>query len=241
MSPGEVSRDRFAGTNWSLVTRVGADDAAAHASLLTLCLRYWYPVFAYLRRSGHAPERAYALAQGFFQDLLRRDSAASSTSAPRYGRFRLFLQAELHRFLSVDHDPAGPPVALAGPSLQELETRHRAEQAPERSPEEMLRRGFAVEILAAAHRRLHREATEAGHGSMFEALERFLVAEPRPGDYDAVAQALAVRPLFVSLAVQRLRQRFRELVDHELRETIASAAELDAEREALLQVLGSDG
>lgn len=240
MSSIDPAHDRFAATNWSLVTRVGAtDDATAHASLLTLCLRYWYPVFAYLRRSGHPPERAYALAQAFFQDLLRRDTAQAV--APRYGRFRLFLQAELNRFLAQDPDAEAPPVMLSGPSLEALEARHRAEQGEPRSPEEVLRRGFAVDILAAAHRRLHREADEAGHAAMFAELERFLTAEPRPGDYDAAAQRLAVRPLFVSMAVKRLRQRFRELVDHELRETIASAAELEAEREALLQVLGGGG
>ena len=238
MHSGEIRPDRFPATNWSLVTRTGGtDDATAHASLLTLCLRYWYPVFAYLRRSGHAPERAYALAQAFFQDLLRRDTA--QPEAARFGRFRLFLQAELHRFLSSDHDLQQVAVALAGPSLQDLEARHRTEVAPDRSPEEMLRRGFALEILAAAHRRLHREAAESGRLPMFADLERFLVAEPRPGDNDDAARRLQVRPVFVAMAVKRLRQRFRELVDHELRETIAGASDLESERDALLQVLGS--
>ena len=51
-------------------------------------------------------------------------------------------------------------------------------------------------------------------------------------------EALKVKPLFVSMAVTRLLQGFRELVDHELGESLAGADELDSERAALLQVLG---
>lgn len=236
MSHADSTDAGFATTHWSLVARGHGDDAAAaHASLLGLCLRYWYPVYAYLRRSGHAPERAHDLTRSFFQELLRADSAR--TAAARYGRFRLFLLAELHRFLSADHQAAAPSDVLAAPSLQEMESRHRAEAAPAASPEQMLRHGFAVEILGVAHKRLRREAREAGRLEMFEALERFLSVEPRPGDYDAIAQQMRLRPLFVSLAVKRLRQRFRELVDHELGETLASEGDLEAERHALLQAL----
>lgn len=236
MPHAESSDGGFATTHWSLVARAHDDDpAAAHASLLGLCLRYWYPVYAYLRRSGHAPERAHDLTRAFFQELLRTDSAR--TAATQYGRFRLFLLAELHRFLSVDHAPTASSEVLAGPSLQDMEARHRAEVAAVDSPEQMLRRGFAVEILGVAHKRLRREAREAGRLEMFEALERFLSIEPRPGDYDAIAQRMQLRPLFVSMAVKRLRQRFRELVDHELGETLASASDLEAERQALLQAL----
>lgn len=239
MQQADIDPDRFATTSWSLVMGIGASDAStAHASLLTLCLRYWYPVYAYLRRSGHAPERAHDLARSFFQELLRNDG--SPPAAIRYGRFRLFLQAELNRFLSANHSPAPPSSVLTSPSLDAMESRHRSETSIERSPEEMLRRGFAIELLGAAHKRLRREASQAGHAAMFDELERFLSAEPHAGEYEAIAQRLSVRPLFVSMAVKRLRQRFRELVDQELSETLASAGDMNAERQTLLQALGSE-
>jgi hypothetical protein len=122
----DITEDGFASTHWSLVARAHGDDtSAAHASLLTLCLRYWYPVYAYLRRSGHAPEHAHDLARGFFQALMR--SVDARDAATRYGRFRLFLLAELHRFLSADQAPAEGTGALSGPTLAELEARHRAD------------------------------------------------------------------------------------------------------------------
>ena len=235
--PHEAAVDRFTSTSWSLASRAhGADVATARASLLTLCLRYWYPVFAYLRRSGHAPERASRLAEAFFRDLLRQHGDPQDTR--RFGRFRQFLQAELARFLAAEPPVEHAEGPLPHPPLGELEARLSAEDAEDRSPEDVLRRGFALEILASAHRRLRGEAIDGGHGVMFAELERFLVAEPRVGDYEATAARLQVGPLFVSMAVTRLRQRFRELVDLELGETLASAGEFDSERAALLQVLG---
>lgn len=232
----DATEDGFASTHWSLVAQAHGDDAAAHASLLSLCLRYWYPVYAYLRRSGHAPERAHDLARGFFRTLIR--SVDARDAANRYGRFRLFLLAELHRFLSIDHVPTDGSGAIAGPTLAELEGRLRGEATPAiDSPERMLRRGFAVEILGVAHQRLRQEALGAGRLPMFEALERYLGAEPRPGDYEAIARKIGVRPLFVAMAVKRLRQRFRELVDRELGNTLASAEDLQVEREVLLRAL----
>lgn len=227
----------FATTRWSLVVSAADRDApGARASLMTLCLRYWYPVYAYLRRSGHAPDRAHALALAFFDALLH--TGLDRPEGQVQGRFRLFLLGELHRFLSNDAARAPRESGLQAPSLAELEARHQSETLPQGSPEDLLRRGFAVEVLAAAHARLREEAGEAGHLPMFEALAPFLASDPRPGDYEAIAGKLQVRPLFLSMAVKRLRQRFRELVDHELSQTLASGDDLDAERAALMHSLG---
>ena len=149
----------------------------------------------------------------------------------------LVREAEDHLVMADDaaHAPRDP--ALEPPPLQELESRHQSETLPLGSPEDMLRRGFAVEVLGAAHQRLRREAIEAGHLPMFEALARFLASDPHPGDYEQIAGRLQVRPLFLSMAVKRLRQRFRELVDYELSETLASGSDMDAERAALMQSL----
>jgi RNA polymerase sigma-70 factor (ECF subfamily) len=234
--PHDAARDRFSSTSWSLASRAhGADAATAHASLLALCLRYRYPVFACLRRSGQSPDSASRLAEAFFRDLLHRHGAPQDTR--RFARFREFLQAELARFLASAPplQPAQDP--LPHPAVHELEARLRAEDLAQCSPEDVLRRGFAVEILASAHGLLRTEANDGGHGEMFAELERFLIAEPGVGDYDVAARRLQVRPVFISMAVTRLRQRFRELVDQALGETLASASELDSERAALLQVL----
>lgn len=237
MARTEPSSRAFANTQWSLVAAVGDHDPeVAHASLVALCLRYWYPVHAYLRRSGHAPGRAHALALAFFGHLLSVDMAR--TTARRQGRFRQFLLAELHRFLSApESPPADSGGELPAPPLAELEARLSGDAAPGQSPEQLLHRGFALAVVAGALDRLRGEAGDAGRAAMFEVLSRFLGSPPGPGDCEQAGAALGLRPVQVAVAVRRLRQRFRELVDAELGDTLADAGQLDAEREALLQAL----
>jgi len=216
------------------------DPAVARASLLDLCQRYWYPVHAFLRRHGHGPERAHALGTAFFQHLLSVDGL--DTSARRHGGFRQFLRAELERFVSA-REPADPAPAadLPVPALAGLEARLQADHALQRPPEEALQRGFALQLLSAAQGRLREEAHEAGHGDRYDALARFLGRDPDAGDYAAVAGRLGVRPLHVAVALRHLRQRFRELVDAALGDTLADAAKIEAERDLRLRVLAEGG
>ena len=49
------------------------DDASdAEAALATLCQVYWYPLYAYARRSGYLIEEARDLTQEFFARLLEK-------------------------------------------------------------------------------------------------------------------------------------------------------------------------
>ena len=240
----------FQTTRWSLVAaldhdqdRAGPQAAPARQRLLELCLRYWYPVYLYLRRSGHNAEAAQALAANFFEALLQRRGHGASRG--RDGRFRTFLLAELHRFLaeyaSEEHHDVVAPLdpGLSIPPLAQLEARRQRDGDAGGSPELALRRGFALEVIAQAMRRIEDEAREAGRLPMFSALQPYLASDPVPGIYADIAQRLDVSPLFLALALKRLRERFRELVDDELAQTVASAAALDDERRSLHAALQS--
>ena len=100
-------RDGFAATRWSLVA--GAAERA-QASLAELCVRYWFPVYAYARRSGHPPEVAQQITLSYFHHLVTQRLAQRDARAP--GRFREFLLAELDHFLAEVWD--GEPVARRG-------------------------------------------------------------------------------------------------------------------------------
>ena len=67
------ARATFATTRWGLVRAAGGQDPAGRAALGELCARYGYPLYAYLRRGGHAREEADDLVQGFFASLIERD------------------------------------------------------------------------------------------------------------------------------------------------------------------------
>jgi hypothetical protein len=68
---------------------------------------------------------------------------------------------------------------------------------------------------------------------MLMVLEPYLTREPGPGQYQELARQLEMQVLSVTIAVKRLRQRYRELADAELAETVASNQDLEVERTAL--------
>ena len=74
----------------------------AREALSTLVGRYWYPLYAYVRRRGHAPDEAQDLTQGFFARLLEKNDLAAAD--PRRGRFRSWLLTSLSHYLSNEWD-----------------------------------------------------------------------------------------------------------------------------------------
>jgi RNA polymerase sigma-70 factor (ECF subfamily) len=65
-------------TQWSLVLNARQPDAPdAAAALEALCRTYYPPLYAYVRRRGHAPADAQDLTQEFFAQLLRRQGLAT--------------------------------------------------------------------------------------------------------------------------------------------------------------------
>lgn len=231
---------RFADTRWTLVGAAARGDRLeARRALLELCLQYWYPVYAYLRRCGHVPVVAEDIAGAFFRDLLA--SRLPLTSLPAQARFREFLLESLHRFLATDwrhmEAPRGPLDRLQGPALEELEARHQRETASGMPAADAFHRGYALELIASAHRRLSLEAVHAGRGPMYEALAPFLGAQPPAGTLESLARQFSSRPLALAIALKRLRERFQELVRDELAQTVGDEAGLERERTELLAIL----
>ena len=238
-TPAESQRDpppSFANTRWSLVAALNSGDDRARRSLEELCRSYWYPVYAYTRRCGHPPQMANDISQAYFgallQEIQRNDPAAA-------GRFRDFLLASLNRFLSADwRARLGEGATLAAPcTVADLETRLARDHQPEITPEHAFQKSYALEVLSRSLQRLHVEARQGGRIDMFEALLPYLTTDPAAGQYALLAEGLGTRPLALVVAVRRLRQRYRELVDQELIETVATPADLERERRALFAML----
>ena len=62
---------QFPTTRWTLVVAAGDPQRKdARSALVSLCENYWYPLYAYLRRRGHAPDQAQDLTQEFFMRVL---------------------------------------------------------------------------------------------------------------------------------------------------------------------------
>src|SRR5438876_5394688 len=88
----------FPATKWSTILRAAtAGSSMSRAALEDLCRTYWPPLYAFLRRSGHDPEEAKDLVQGYIARLLEREDLA--TVSPRKGRFRSYLLSGLRNHL----------------------------------------------------------------------------------------------------------------------------------------------
>jgi len=228
--------DLFGHTRWSLVAALRDPGVAGEAEPLAELVRgYWYPVYAFLRSSGLEPEPAELRCRQFFAGLTA-DIRASNPSA--FGRFRVFLLDRLQAFLA---SPAanGPTAALPAPpqDLAHFESRLQSENGQQAAPANAFERSFAMQVLSRSRERLHAEAERANRLLMFQRLSVFLTSDPDPERLRALAAELGLGQLALQVAIKRLRQRFRELVESELAETVANSGDLEAERALLLRVL----
>ena len=227
---------QFTTTHWSVVQAAPVSASA----LETLCCTYWYPLYAYVRRRGHSPEEAEDLTQEFFARLLASKDLSGVDRAK--GKFRSFLLAALNHFLANEWDRAtaakrgGDPVLISLDD-ENAEVRYRMEPAVEVTPEKLFERSWARTLLAQALTRLRAEYAADGKTQQFEQIKRFLTEETGEGGYSSVAIQLNTSTGAVAVAVHRMRQRYRELVRHEIARTVTTPVELEDEIRHLLAAL----
>ncbi len=208
-------------------------------ALEKLCRPYWYPLYAYVRRSGHSPEDAQDLTQAFFACLLARDSLAQV--GPHKGKFRSFLLASLRHFLSDQRSMAhatkrGGGARVLSLDAMEAEGRYRLEAAERLDAEKIYERRWAMTLLEQALQRLREESAAAGKTVLFERL-RTLVAGESDVTCAQVAAELGLTESAVKSTLHRLRQRYCALVREEIAHTLADPADIEAEVRYLITVV----
>ena len=106
--------------------RTVSDEAAASKALAEFCQRCWYPIYAFVRRSGAGSQDAEDLTQGFFHHLLTHDLMGQARREK--GRFRSFLLACLKHYMANEWQK-NPPNAEADISPQCISTPWRRRSA----------------------------------------------------------------------------------------------------------------
>lgn len=243
-SAGDINRregaTRFAATQWSLVFRAAGHDSTAGPALEKLCQAYWYPLYAFLRRTGLAAHDAEDTTQGFFLHLIG-NRALSSVQQDR-GTFRSFLLASLKNFLSHEREKASAlkrgggvvPVALDAHSAEE---RYALEPADTLSPDRLFDRRWALTLLDRTQRRLQQEYLAAGKADLFSALRPTLTGARESLPYRELAEKLGMTEGALKVAVHRLRDRYRATLRAEVADTVADQDEVEAELKFLIQAL----
>lgn len=232
----------FATTRWTLV--VGAGDSGtpeAHAALAELCGRYWFPLYAYVRRRGYQTAEAQDLTQEFFAQLLEKNVLAQA--APDRGRFRSFLLTSLANFLANEWDrqqaeKRGGGRRVLSLDLTEGESRLNCEPTHDDTPERLFERHWACTLLDEVVRRLRGEFAAAGKLRHFELLEPTLAGHQRGTAFPEIARELGLSDDAVRQAALRLRRRYRELLREEVEQTVADPTEVDDEIRRLFEAVG---
>ncbi len=231
----------FATTRWSVVLLAaeGGEGEAARHSLEALCRSYWYPIYAYIRRSGHRPEDAQDLTQGFFMFVLAKNLLAKAD--PALGRFRSFLLGALRNFLGNEWQKQhaakrGGGVPFISLDVALAEERFAIEPATLDDPESIYERAWAVSVIELALERLSDEQARAGKGAIFDKLRPALAGAPT-ATFAELAAELNSTEGAMRVALHRLRQRFRELLRANIADTVKDPREVEAELQHLRRVL----
>lgn len=230
----------FDTTQWSIVLAArGGEGSRARAALDQLLATYWPPLYAFVRRSGQAPEDAADLVQAYFARFLEKHYL--DDVRPEAGRFRSFLLASLRHFLANEWDRQNAARRLGDRTALSLdflaaEQGFVAEARDTRTPEEEYERRWALATLARALAALARDEEAAGRGPQFAELRAYLTDNDEQ-TYAAVAARLGTSEGAIKVAVLRLRRRYGDRLRAAVAETVATPEEVDDELRHLLRSL----
>jgi RNA polymerase sigma-70 factor (ECF subfamily) len=230
--------DRFATTHWSVVLSAHPTRGGQHGSeaLAQLCRTYWRPIFAFVCSRGYAVSDAQDLTQDFFVMVL--EGNLLKLADPTRGRFRSLLLKSLKNFLA---DAAEKQRAQKrGGKLNFISWDDWMAQAPSQlsipmttlenlSPERVFDLRWAATIVERALQRLREECEGRGRRRLFELISGYLTADRADISYAIIAQKVGVTEPEVKRLLHRMRLRYRELLRHEVAQTVENAGDVDEE------------
>lgn len=235
-----AGKDYFATTRWTMVITAGDKSSRAVEALGQLCQTYWMPLYSYLRKKGHQPAEAEDIVQSFLTRLIEKSALAAAD--PNRGRFRSFLISSLQNFVANLRD-----LDLAqkrGGNLKKLsldfgtsEEAYHREPWTDLTPEKIFDRRWAIDLLNLVLSRLADEYAKSGKALLFQRLRPSLTGDAQALAYAEIASELNISADAVTMAVSRLRKRYRELLRQNIADTVASPEDVDDELRHLFAAL----
>lgn len=216
---------------------------AAMLALEQLCNSYWYPIYAFIRRSGRSPHDAEDLTQGFFAKLL--DKATLANADPAKGKLRTFLLTCVRRFMGDEMDKAMAQKRgarlLVSFNAEWAEERYAVEPVDDLTPDRLFQRRWALTVLEFSLQLLEEEHKAQGKAELFETLRPLLgfKKQTQTARYEDLAASLEMPVGTLKCHVSRLRDRWRVLLFEQVSMTIEepSSDSIKAELAELLECL----
>jgi RNA polymerase sigma-70 factor (ECF subfamily) len=237
----ETHRDpSFPLTRWTEVMMASGDGPGHGEALRRLCEAYWYPLYAYVRRSGRSREDAEDLTQGFFASLLSHNSLSMADRAR--GRLRTFLLGSLKNHMANDvrHNRAQKRGGGDEPvSLDALEAESRFEKEDSSlSPDALFARRWALDLFARVLEDLRTSYESKGQGDLFTAFAPHLMANT-DSTLEGTADQLGITVSNAKVSLHRMRLRYRQALHDHLAATVEDPAEIESELASLREALRS--
>ena len=230
----------FPPTRWSVVLAAQQPQSPESAAALeSICLAYWYPLYAYVRRAGQSPHDAQDLTQEFFCRLIERHWLEAADREK--GKLRTFLMVALKKFMCNEWRRASAERRGGGRASVPLDTvfaeSRYATDSHSLAPEDAFDQQWALTLLDLSVNRLRDEFAAAGKPGDFDILKGCLMAERGAIDYAGMAAGLGVSEGAARVAAHRLRKRFRQFYREEIAQTLAEGADLEGEMRHLAAAL----
>ena len=231
---------RFATTHWSMVLEAKDHHSpGADAALEALCRAYWYPLYAYARRSGISPDESKDLTQQFFQQLLEKQFLDSVD--PSKGKFRSFLLVTFKNLIKSEWRRAhaqkrGGGQVILSIDEQDPEGRYTCEPQDDTTPDQLYERQWAQTLVGRAIGRLKTEWEN--QGKPFDKLKVYLLGQKGTVAFADMAVGLGTTENALKASLHRMRRRYGEIFRAEVALTVNDPSEVDEEVRYLLGALG---
>jgi RNA polymerase sigma-70 factor (ECF subfamily) len=233
-TPRNPARTRavFPATRWSLIARVQARDADSAAALEEICRRYWYPLYAFLRRSGVRRPDAEDVTQGFFLRVLSKEILHAASAEK--GALRGFLLGSLKRHLA-DHCRAADAAKRGGGQVQlpiewdEAEQRYSLEPVDTLDPEKLFFRAWARGLFENVRTQVRAAFIGTHPPETYALIEPHFIPDEDRAPYRELAGQLGSTEGSARLLIYRLRRKFRALLEEEVARTVSDPADIPGE------------
>jgi|KBSSwiStaDraftv2_1062776.scaffolds.fasta_scaffold349956_2 RNA polymerase sigma-70 factor (ECF subfamily) len=237
---GTARTRAFQHTLWSRVLVAGGiDSPQSRRAVEELCRLYWFPIYAFLRRTGHDRQRARDLVQGFFKYLLERELLGKAN--PERGRFRSFLIGVLKNYVRGEHEKENALCRGGGTEIVSIdeevaEGRYAHEPATHLTPEKLFDRRWAVQVLERAMETLQEEYTRSNMKDVFVELQPYLTGDGE-SSFVELGKRLSKSEGAARVLVFRLRERFRHQIRAVIADTVSDLEQVEEELKHLQAAL----
>ncbi|MGI9516374.1 MAG: RNA polymerase sigma factor, partial [Pirellulaceae bacterium] len=123
--------------------------------------------------------------------------------------------------------------------FEDGEKHYQLEPSHDATAEKIFERQWALTVLEQALTKLRCEFQTAGKTVLFEGLKMFVGGPTSTVPYRELGDQLDMSEGAVTVAIHRMRQRYRVLLRDEIQQTIGTEEDVDEELRQLFETLGS--